>query len=223
MKVTFSRGLTVAQVPRSAAFTRLELLVLIFVLTVLLLLAIPFGRDVNTKAKSCFAISGTTILVTGVMSYHVDYGRYPSPPDCAAKNDFYYAPRELNGFTNEKLINVLRCPTGYANPQNPNGIKYLLTPPARNPAAPVSGIVETTVGDIPAGSFVDPWGKPYVVFIDGDLDGHITVDKVFTSGFSWGTVPRCGAASVGLYSQKKNNGAVSPHALDRTYDLISWL
>ena len=91
-------------------------------------------------------------------------------------------------YTNDKLIDVLRYNTTSASPANgggnlvttlnPRGIVFISLPSVKNQSQPRAGIATQTVTvngiSIPIGSFVDPWGTPYNVAIDGSYDNQIS-------------------------------------------------
>jgi prepilin-type N-terminal cleavage/methylation domain-containing protein len=232
MKISRLRRLTSTLALTSVAFTLIELLVVISIIAVLASLSIGAATGVQLAAKKASAKNDLSQIVNAVKTFYVDYGQYPSPSASAANpTDFCYGPSSISkGNTNDQLINVLRYPPtgmdGFNNTEaaeNPRQIKYLEVPEVKNTAAPVSGILPQNIGSMPAGTWVDPWGQPYVVFIDGDYDGYITVNGVFKSGLSTtGTVAiSAGAASIGLYTNKVG-GSPSARAYNKTYDLLSW-
>lgn len=213
--------------PRAGgAFTLIELLVVISIIAILSTIAMVAMKGAFNAAKKAQAKNDMTTIVQAVTSYYTDYGKYPltqaqatSATDTAA---VFGAPS--GSYTNDKLMNVLRCPGGWPDPemQNPRQVKYMQTPDAKDQSFPKAGIAE------PSGQFMDPWGVPYVVFIDGDYAGDIDVSSCFTSGLSSNNAPAgkiqipVGAASIGFKYSNTTPPRPAAHAFDKSYDLLSW-
>lgn len=212
----------------SVAFTLIELLVVITIIAVLASLSIAAAGGVQLAAKKATAHNDLIQLVNAVTNYYTDYGQYPPPASTAPTTDYCYGPANLSsGYTNDLLMDVLRCPPNSTDQNiatlNPRGIKYLQVSDVKNSNAPRSGILPIASGGLKKGTWVDPWGQPYVVFIDGDYDGCITINKVYSSnvGTSGTVAIATGASCIGLYCNKKSSTPAS-HAYDKTLDLLSW-
>ncbi len=177
------------------AFTLIELLVVIIMIGILAGLLFPALIGAQNQAKKVQAKNDLTQIVSAVNAFYTEYGKYPV--DSTANNynpaDTYYgsgtAPSGITvTYTNDKLINVLRnntSSTSNANgggnlvtTLNPRGIVFISLPSVKNQSQPKSGIATLTVTvngiSIPIGSFVDPWGTPYSVAIDGGYDNQIS-------------------------------------------------
>ena len=160
------------------AFTLIELLVVITIIVILMGLLFPAFRGVQDQAKKTQAKNDLTQIVTAVNAFYTEYGKYPidtsggGPPQ-----DKTYSPN------NKDLFDVLRNdpmrnPTLVAN-LNPRQIAFLTPALVKEPSNPRSGIATqaTSIGGISvaSGDFVDPWGTPYVVGLDGDYSGLVKV------------------------------------------------
>jgi prepilin-type N-terminal cleavage/methylation domain-containing protein len=150
----------------SSAFTLIELLVVIAIIAILIGLLFPAFRAVQNQARNTQAKNDLTQIVNAVNAYYTDYGRYP-----LVTADTTYGP---GGTANNTLFNELRA-SGAT--QNPRQIVFISPPFVKNPSNPRSGIAlqATTINGISVaiGDFVDPWGTPYNVRIDGDYTNSI--------------------------------------------------
>jgi prepilin-type N-terminal cleavage/methylation domain-containing protein len=150
---------------RSSAFTLIELLVVIAIIAILIGLLFPAFRAVQDQAKRTQAKNDLTQIVNAVNAYYTDYGRYP-----LVNVDTIYGP---TGTSNNALFNSLR---GLDATSNPRQIVFISPPYVKDPANPRSGIatLATTINGISVAinDFVDPWGTPYNVAIDGSYDNQ---------------------------------------------------
>jgi len=159
------------------AFTLIELLVVIAIIAVLIGLLFPAFRAVQNQAKQTQAKNDLTQIVNAVNAFYTDYGRYP-----LVTADTTYGP---GGTANNVSFNVLR---GIDATNNPRQIVFINPPYVKNSANPLSGIAtQATVINgisVAAGDFVDPWGTPYNVSIDGGYDNQIA--NAYTDGSAGG-------------------------------------
>src|SRR6266480_4483860 len=163
------------------AFTRIELLVVIAIIIILAGLLFPALRGAQEQARRTQAKNDLTQIVTAVNAYYTEYGKYPLVAD------------DTPFTTNNTLFDVLRNMTGATpgNASNPRGIVFISPPGVKDRNLPKSGIATLTVTvngvSIPIGSFVDPWGTPYRVAIDGTYDNQIA--NPYTTNTGAGTSP----------------------------------
>lgn len=160
------------QSPRRG-FTLIEILVVISIIAVLAGLAFPVISGVLDRAKKVQAKSDLMQIVTAVKAYYTEYGKYPLAT-WEQSHDVTFASDSYQ----DQLFNVLRANgSGRDNPtstspddnQNPRRIPFLTVQDAKNPANPKGGIVPNSASTN-RGMFVDPWGTPYVIRIDGNYD-----------------------------------------------------
>src|SRR6266540_3596047 len=163
----------------SPAFTLIELLVVIAIIAILIGLLFPAFRAVQDQAKRTQAKNDLTQIVNAVNAFYTDYGKYP-----LVTSDMIYGPA---GTANNVLFNVLRA---IDTTNNPRQIVFMNPAYVKDPANPRSGIATqaTTINGIAVaiGDFVDPWGTPYNVAIDGGYNNQLA--NAYTDG-SAGGVP----------------------------------
>src|SRR5438477_4544890 len=149
------------------AFTLIELLVVIAIIIILAGLLFAGLRGAQEQARRTQAKNDLTQIVTAVNAYYTEYGKYP-----LVAADTTYGP---GGTANNVLFNELRSTA--AATQNPRQIVFISPPSVKNPSNPRSGIAlqATTINGISVaiGDFVDPWGTPYNVAIDGSYDNSV--------------------------------------------------
>jgi prepilin-type N-terminal cleavage/methylation domain-containing protein len=159
------------------AFTLIELLVVIAIIAILVGLLFPAFKAVQNQARNTQAKNDLTQIVNAVNAFYTDYGRYP-----LVTADTIYGP---SGAANNTLFNVLR---GLDATNNPRQIVFINPPYVKTPANPRSGIATqaTNINSISVaiGDFVDPWGTPYNVAIDGSYDNQVA--NAYTDGSAGG-------------------------------------
>ena len=153
-------------------------MVVISIIAILIGLLFPALRGVQDQAKRAQAKNEVSQIVTAVNAFYTEYGRYP----ISTTIDTTFGPGG-SPTTNETLFTELRgctaaagsCPA--AATINTRQIVFISPPDVKDPASPRSGIATQTVTvngvSIPLGSYVDPWGKNYVVRIDGDYTNTV--------------------------------------------------
>lgn len=219
--------------PRAAAFTLIELLVVIVIIAVLMGLAFPIFQGVQNQAKKTQAKNDLTQIVTAVNAFYTEYGRYPLlDSQVSANSDAFFGGGSSP--TNEKLFNVLRMPLGFADsqnaggPQNPRKIDFISPPDAKDPSKPRAGIAaqDTTVNgvSVKAGEFVDPWGTPYAVKIDGDYSNRIETNPYSLNAGSSTLQAGVIAWSFGKDQQSQCIPGPAPNknSAPNSDDVISW-
>jgi len=143
-----------------SAFTLIELLVVIAIIAVLAGLLFPAMGSVREQARKTSAKNDVVQLVNAVKNYYVEYGKYPNPS--GGTGDISLAS------ANNTLMTILISGSSITN--NTRGIRFLEVPKAKDqtPANAKSGLDSSN-------DWRDPWGNPYLVFIDGNYDGQVTV------------------------------------------------
>lgn len=151
-------------------FTLVELLAVIAIIAILATLGTRIVRSARINAKKAQAGVEMQSIETAVKSYMNRFGKLPLKPEEQGLPE-----AEVDEVSSRETIQML---TG----KNPAGMVFLETP--------VAGVGE------PAGTFLDPWGEQYLVFLDSDYDGKVDVE---VDGWKE-TVPRKVAiVAVGLY------------------------
>jgi prepilin-type N-terminal cleavage/methylation domain-containing protein len=204
------------------AFTLIELLVVIAIIAILVGLLFPAFKAVQNQAKQTQAKNDLTQIVNAVNAFYTEYGKYP-----LVTADTTYGP---GGTANNALFNELRS-TGAAT-QNPRQIVFISPPDVKSPANPRSGIalLATTINGISVaiGDFVDPWGTPYNVRIDGSYDNSVAnpYGPQSTGGAGSDPVP-LGVITWSRGSDQKlgtngDNVYKNPTTAAQSDDVISW-
>ncbi len=230
------------------AFTLIELLIVIIMIAILAGLLYPAINGAQNQAKKMQAKNDVTQIVSAVNAYYTEYGKYPIDSTATGyvpADTFYGSGTAPSGitttYTNDKLIDVLRNNTSSTSTANgggnlvptlnPRGIVFINLPSVKNQTQPRAGIATKTVTvngvSITIGSFVDPWGMPYNVAIDGNYDNQISnpygapgtggagSNPLFlgASAWSFGSDQKLGTNGDNIY--RSSSGAQSD-------DVISW-
>ncbi len=144
------------------AFTLIELLVVITIIVILMGLLFPAFRGVQDQAKRTQAKNDLTQIITAVNAFYNEYGKYP----VSARSDTSFGPSG-SPTTNETLFNPLR---GLDAATNPRQIVFISPPDVKDKTNPRSGIGTDASN---AGQYFDPWGKNYLIRIDGDYNNQV--------------------------------------------------
>jgi prepilin-type N-terminal cleavage/methylation domain-containing protein len=196
--------------PRATrAFTLIELLVVIAIIAILVGLLFPAFKAVQNQARNTQAKNDLTQIVTAMNAFYTDYGKYP-----LVAADTTYGP---GGTANNLLFSVLRA-TDTTN--NPRQIIFIGPPFVKTPANPRSGIATqaTTINGISVaiGDYVDPWGTPYNVTIDGGYDNQIT--NPYTADTGAGPSP----LATGVIARSRGSDQAAGTNFSASDDVISW-
>ena len=227
-------------------FTLIELIVVIAIILILMGLLFPAFSGVKNSANKAVASNDIMNIVSAVKAYYTEYGKYPLLDNQVSAGNIGYDTvyGDPGGtYPNYKLINVLRCQSDWvdnqnASLQNPRRIVFLEAKNAQSTTQPKGGIAAgtnpTTAPDgdsIKQGTYVDPWGNQYVIFVDANYNGTISSgDTGENGGTLWfyygagnpgGGVVRlsAGACSLGKDGKWGNNGNGTWPGSD---DVVSW-
>ncbi len=218
------------------AFTLIELLTVIAIIAVLMGLLFPAVLSVKESARKTQAKNDAAQIVTAVKAYNTEYGMYPlqQPQLLAGQGGYdtvYGDPKAK--YPNDQLFDVLRNVTNGANKDlvasmNPKQIVFFEGNLAKDAVHPKSGFASTSAkaanGDtIKTGTFVDPWGNPYAVFIDASYDNSITSNGGGIRWFYYVDQPDvnlgAGACSLGKDGKWGTNGNGKLQGSD---DVATW-
>ena len=217
----------------SSAFTLIELLVVIAIIIILMGLLFPAFRGVQDQAKRTQAKNDLTQIVTALNAFYTEYGKYPLPSGITVDTT-YGGP---SGTSNGTIISELRASTVV---QNTRQIAFISPPNVKDGSHPRGGIatqsttlmnglvsVSATIGD-----FVDAWGTPYLIAIDGDYSGQVQVGAAlnYSDLIYSPDPPPSGPAAVrtgviaASYGADATKGTATPasSSLANSDDVISW-
>jgi prepilin-type N-terminal cleavage/methylation domain-containing protein len=211
------------------AFTLIELLVVIAIIAILIGLLFPAFKAVQNQARQTQAKNDLTQIVNAVNAYYTEYGKYPLPtgnPCALVTTDITYGPSA--GTTNLDLFYSLRAVASGCNALvnnvpaiNPRQIVFINPPYVKTPANPRSGIATqaTTINGISVaiGDYVDPWGTPYNVRIDGDYNNQFP--NPYTADTGAGPATLNTGVIAWSWGQDQTQGTTNFKASD---DVISW-
>ena len=167
------------------AMTLIETLFVLSVITILLAMMLPVLSPTGRPTPQRKARLQIRDIVTAIIAYHNDYGRYPVPTNIearalASKTDFTYGGPELNRIlgpgtatpVNADVIAVLMDFTNFPgggptvnsnhnlNPRQIAYLKAILTSHTNSPGVGIDLV------------YRDPWGHPYIITMDLNGDGR---------------------------------------------------
>ena len=214
-----------------AAFTLIELLVVIAIIAILVGLLFPAFKAVQNQARQAQAKNDLTQIVNAVNAYYTEYGKYP----ISGTVDVTFGP---GGTANNVLFKELQgCPTTGTFPPTCSGnstlntrqIVFISPPAVKNPTNPRSGIATQAASincfAVAVGDYVDPWGSPYNVEIDGNYDNQITLNPYGING------PGAQPLTIGVIAWSlgsdgvlgtKTTGCTGNNVFTNSDDVISW-
>ncbi len=133
------------------------------VLLIVLSIVIPIWVGVEINRRQAMTRADLEMIVSASERFFVEYGYWPSP-HMGTPNDMRYG-RETG---NDLVMNALRAVDGPGNEGhrvNPNRIEYV--------RLPGHGRGRSGLND--AGEFLDPWGSPYQIVLDTDMNNTCTM------------------------------------------------
>ena len=218
---------------QTRAFTLIELLVVLGIIAILVGLLFPAFKAVQNQARQTQAKNDLTQIVNAVNAYYTDYGKYPLPT--GTTGDFSYGPGgNSNPPSNAELFYTLRGVNAGTmnanNAANPRIIVFISPPYVKTPANPRSGIATqaATINcfAVAIGDFVDPWGTPYNVEIDGDYNNQITTNPYGNNNGAGPQPLTIGVIAWSVGSDgvlgTKTTGCSGNNIFTNSDDVISW-
>jgi type II secretory pathway pseudopilin PulG len=165
---------------RRCAMTLVELLLVVFVIAILIALLLPMMPNGHHRpAKIMLARIEMADLVNAITAYEADYNQLPFP-DSATNEDVTCGISSANiqdfkkadgtGLinTNSDLIIILMdfdFGVNAGHKLNPKQIKYRNAKMVEDTNSP--GVARVDY------QYRDPWGNPYLISLDADLDGLV--------------------------------------------------
>lgn len=219
-----------------AAFTLVEMLVVITIIIVLAGLLFPAFGAVQERAKKVQAANDEQAIINAVKNYSTEYGKLPltntqAQASQTANSDTVYSnPGSNTDHYNEQLVTVLRGqPHGtdgkYVNggstyPYNARQVAFIEARSAKDANAPKNGL-STRAGE--ENRWYDAWGTPYCVWLDANYDNTINSFLDVYTGDASNPLPQApvAVASFGkdLTPGDKAKGTKKYNGSD---DVVSW-
>lgn len=140
------------------SFTLVELMLVMGVIVILVAMLFPVVIGTKDKARKKQALTEAHAIALALKGYHMEFGKWPNQTQ-ANTDTTYFASNCL----------VIRPLIGY----NPRG-KVFLSVQATNQTDSVT-------------NFTDPWGVPYVICLDENMDGVCEIylkDVVYINNFA---------------------------------------
>lgn len=218
----------------NAAFTLIELLTVIAIISILMAMLFPMISNAKEAARRAKAKQDCLNIVHSIETYTTEYSQPPrvdpsaaapagGPTDDAA-GDIAAQMDNRNATIFNTLRDIDKAPNAN-HLQNPKHQPYFGANAVSNTAKPKEGFLETAgAAGGSQGSFYDPWGCEYNIVIDTNSDNLIDVSKYYTD-FADDNAPR---VSVGVFSLGKdktlgkNSDKQYKNGADLSDDLLSW-
>lgn len=136
---------------RRAAFTLIELLIVIAIIAILAGLAFPAVQGALESSKKAQARNDVQQIAAAIRAFELEYGRQPDAQTAADK----WLPDNTS---------VMRALTGQDATLNPRTIRFI---EPKTTTGTKGGYNETS------GVFYDPWGNPYFIKLNTDYNNVI--------------------------------------------------
>lgn len=162
-----------------AAFTLVEMLVVITILGVLMAMMVPAAGLIMKRAKIANTKSDASIVVTSMGKYHAEYNRWPST----------YPVRDT---TDSDWVAMMAPKPDTSEKDNFKGIVFF---------EPGGGALNA------AGAFVDTWGRPFRFRLDVTGQGQLENPNEDVGGMVRGRVLAWSAGPDGDYDSWADNVA----------------
>lgn len=175
-------------IARRSAFTLIELLVVIAIIAILAGMLLPVIASVKKKAMVKRATAEIASIVLAIKGYENDYSRMPVTSQTAltaGTGDITFdgnpSSAEVIAILMDREITVNGVQVNKDHVKNTKQFKYL-------GAKEVSDVAQGGVG--PDLVYRDPWGNPYIISLDMNLD-----DKCLDNFYSQQAVSQSGGAT----------------------------
>ena len=197
------------------AFTLIELITVIAIISILMALLFPAIAAAREGARRTKASTVVKDIVNSCKSYVIEYGKYPPIPTASgtvAANNTYMAFGDITEgkckVDNNALFDVLRAiPTGSnaLHVLNPRQQKYFEQPKATDVKNPRDGFMDGSDFAARVGQLMDPWGNEYCIVLDTDGDDSIDMKDFYTDLTGTDAI-RVSAAAFSMAKDGKRGG-----------------
>ncbi|MFV1994969.1 MAG: type II secretion system protein [Verrucomicrobiales bacterium] len=208
---------------KASAFTLLELLTVIVIISILVGMIFAAGPAIMRSARRSSAKSDMEQLVIAINSFYSEYGRYPVDPGMQG-SDVFMGPG--GGTSNGSLMAVLLAdPTGWnaGHKLNPKRIVFLNPSTAKESAkGPRNGLGLD-------GNYYDMWGNQYRIIIDTDYDNVLnspnnkSFDYIDMGVTQNGVFNHVGGVIIVSYGEDEEMGKEGDSNYKGSDDIASWL
>jgi prepilin-type N-terminal cleavage/methylation domain-containing protein len=162
-------------------FTLIELLVTMAIIAIIAALLIGGITLAMEKGQRARAKSEMSTIVSAMKAFRAEYSYWPCPRDNGWPDNPYGSKNMPGGQPryNNEIIDVLRARDGGYNLNNSNNLRKIVF--LEVPSGSLSGSDQRgtpTVYTEGEGYFLDPWGEPYLLFMDTDFDGELGMSSI---------------------------------------------
>ena len=186
-------------------FTLIELLVVIVIIGLLAAIIIPSIAGAMRSAKNARAMSQITALDGAIKRFFAEHGKMPTPKGVGFSTDGkdgIYCSAD-NGLQQSEIIRILlnMDDDWGADERNTKQMVFLDLDPKSvldQHGDPCQTEVQMQAALTAGQPFLDPWGQPYGILMDLDMN-----DKILKTGYGDGT-PEEIRAKVGVFSLGKD-------------------
>lgn len=152
----------------SAAFTLLELLVVLTIIGILASLVMPAGNQVTLAMRKMQATKMATELRTAIMNYYSEYKRFPPLTTGAGVEEHFGDTKVTTTGESGLIAALLSVPEDQtAQKLNPRGISFMSSTTAKQKGQ--AGVWKEGDGY----ELYDPWGNYYFILFDSNMDNAI--------------------------------------------------
>ncbi|HPG00260.1 MAG TPA: hypothetical protein PLE77_09320 [Kiritimatiellia bacterium] len=157
--------------------SRPELAFLVGAVLTVASIVLPLGWAVHLARVTAVVKQDMAALVEAGTRFYAEYGVWPG-----ARMGDYGDCRYGARFPNREVVNVLRAVEGEGNAGNENNQQRIVF-------LDVTGAVRGRSGLNGEGDYVDPWGTPYQLVLDSDLNGVCdVVGSIYGVGIGGGMI-----------------------------------
>lgn len=140
--------------------------ILLGILAILVIIPVPVHREQGDGGVRASAMNDARQLEIAIQAYYSEYYQYPIPAGAEG-------PHVAGGFLMEVLMDQ---DVPQAKERNPRGVAFF-------ESSRVTDEEHRPGFHKPTGTFRDPWGTPYELFMDLDGDGEIVLPDYYSNRF----------------------------------------